>query len=493
MRKGGGLLLLLAIPLALYAAWQVKGVVRADMVVSDPPPDRGASKEQLAATKEKATKWASDARKASTVALQYRQPEVGDTPADPSAAEVVKTSATRAADLSDLDQFLSSVENAKFVGKLKEDYARWKIDSDRAREDGRKVTEWLARPVVVASAADAARAMSDLEERLTTYQTGSNFASRRQAAIWRLRGRLAVIKELSAQADAQYPVAVSVALPLKPGNDAMKTARATFAAVQSQVKLLNSDLKLAEEEKADLTGALRGEIDDRLAIAAKCRAREKLLDLFAQENLFTNAAGATAWLRDVAALYRDTKDEDDKRRIRKKVQEFCEAFLPAVVRLDDEVLFKDKVVQRKNLVVEYEPAAGARVVSTELTDSTEGLNEFNVARMHPGKTTEVRHLGAPGRPADLAPTLLSRAAKLYNDERKKVPPGITGAKWSAKSVEDLKKKCEAQKELVDKLNQLKLPRMKGDTSPDDEQKISVRLEGLLEGLKACADLIENAP
>src|SRR5437773_1870062 len=113
--KGGGLLLILAIPLALYSAWHVKGVVRADMVVSDAPPDRGGSKEQLAAGKDKAAKWAGDVRKATGVALQYRPQEAGDTPSDASAADVVKTSAVRAADLNDLDAFLSRSQNPKFV------------------------------------------------------------------------------------------------------------------------------------------------------------------------------------------------------------------------------------------------------------------------------------------------------------------------------------------------------------------------------------------
>ncbi|MBN9118028.1 MAG: hypothetical protein J0I06_02480 [Planctomycetes bacterium] len=489
--KGGGLLLVLAIPLALYAAWQVKGVVRADMVVSDAPPDRGAPKEQLIASKDKTTKWAADVRKASAVVLQYRQPEAGDTPADGAAAEVVKASATRSVELRALDQFLSGVEKPDVRGsQLAADYDRWKGAADRAREDGRAVTDWLARPLVVATSGDANRAMNDLESLLATYQSGSNFASRRQAAVWRIRGRLAVIKELSARADASYPTAVAAALPLKSDSDALKAALVTFEAVKNQVKLLRGDIQRAEEEGAELTGTLRGEIDERYAVAAKCGARERLLGLFAREDLFTNAAGAAGWLRDVATLYRDSKDETDKRNIRKKVQEFCEAFLPAVVRLDDDVRFKGSAVKRKNILIEYETAAGAAREQTELSDSTDGLNEFNAKDRYQLKTTDVRNLGVPGRLTDLEPTALSRTALLYNTERKAVPPGISGPKWNAKSVEDLKKKCEAQTELVDKLDKLKLPRKKADTAPDDEQKIRVRLEGLLEGLRTCSELVE---
>src|SRR5687768_16416284 len=123
--KGGGFLLVLAIPLALYAAWQVKGVVRADMVVSDAPPDRGKTKEQLAEAKANTATWVGDSRKASSVALQYRVPEAGDTAHDASAAAVIKTSVDRSDDLTDLDMFLAGA-NYKFRGRLKDDYIGWK-------------------------------------------------------------------------------------------------------------------------------------------------------------------------------------------------------------------------------------------------------------------------------------------------------------------------------------------------------------------------------
>jgi hypothetical protein len=485
--KGGGLLLVLAIPLALYAAWQVKGVVRADMVVSDPPPDRGGSKEQLADAKNKAAKWAGDVRKASTVTLQYSQPGTPDTPSDASAAEVVKTAADRSKDLTDLDLFLSGART-EFSGKLRTYYKEWEVSLRKAIELGRAVIDFLARMPPIASGADATRFMAELEEKLREYQDGSNFASRRQAAVWRIQGRLAVIKELGTRADEQYPDAVSQTLPLKSDNKKMVAALTTFAAVQAQVKALDGDVDRAKAEGPEPEGTLRGDINDRKAIAGKCARRERLLQLCTRDDLFTNSTGSTAWLRDVSTLYRDTKEEADRKYLRKKVQEFCEEFLPIAVRLDDEVRFKDKIVQRKNLVVEYEPAAGAARQQVALSDRTDGLNEFNVADKYPGRTTDVRHLGAPGRPTDLEPTPLSKAAKFYNEERKAVPPGTIGPKWTAKSVEDLKKKCEPQRDLIDKL---KLPRKKDDKSPDEEQMIFARLEGVQEGLKACADWIEG--
>jgi hypothetical protein len=486
--KGGMLLLLvLSTPLAAYAAWHVKGVVRTDMVVSDPPADRGGSKDQLAAGKDKAVKWASDARKASTVAVQFRGVEPADIPADAGAAEAVRAAAARAADLNDLDQFLSEVDPPKYAGKLKENYHQWNSAAKQARADGRLVTGWLGQPRIVSTATDAGREMKALEELLNQYLR-STFSSRRQAAIWRIRGRLQVIRELGARADERYPAAVKLALPLKPGNDAIKTALDTFAGVKAQVAALENDVKQAEDEKAELTGALRGEKDDRIALAAKCQGREKLLEMFARETLFTDPTGASAWLRDVAAVYQNSKDDADRDQIRKKVQEFCEAFLPLTVRLDDRVMWKDKLVKRGDLSIEYEQAAGAAKQFDTLSASPEGVTEFNLAEKYPGPQTDVRYNGAPGRPSDLKPTALSKAALDYWTYRKAVGPGATGPKWTVKSVQDLKNKCEPQKELVEKL---KLVRKKDDPASDDELRIWTRLESLLDGLKACpADLLE---
>src|SRR5436190_2217782 len=68
--KGGAVLVLLAIPLALYAAWQVNGVARTDMIVSDPPADRGPPKDQLTAAGAKAAAWAAETRKAAADATR---------------------------------------------------------------------------------------------------------------------------------------------------------------------------------------------------------------------------------------------------------------------------------------------------------------------------------------------------------------------------------------------------------------------------------------
>src|SRR4051812_2581606 len=123
--KGGALLLVLAIPMMLYVAWQVNGVVRTDLIASEVPPDRGKTKEQLADARGKAAAWSGEAYKTARVAWRYRAPGAEDAVTDETAAELNKTAAARTADLNDLDQFLSDVDAPKFTGKLRESYAKW--------------------------------------------------------------------------------------------------------------------------------------------------------------------------------------------------------------------------------------------------------------------------------------------------------------------------------------------------------------------------------
>src|SRR5437660_1504189 len=109
-----GILLVLAIPFALYVAWQINGVVRTDLVLSELPPDRGAPKEKHTEARTKAAAWAGEAKKAAEVAWQYRVATPNDASPDEAVTGVVRASATRSADLNDLDLFLAGVERPNF-------------------------------------------------------------------------------------------------------------------------------------------------------------------------------------------------------------------------------------------------------------------------------------------------------------------------------------------------------------------------------------------
>lgn len=488
MLKSGGLLLVLAVPMALYVAWQVNGVVRADLVLAEPPADRGAPKEQLAVLRAKTAAWAGDVRKAATVAQQYRPAGAEDATADADATAVVKTSAVRAADLNDLDLFLSDIERPTFTGKSKAQYQQWMDERKELKRDAEAVAAWLAKPPAITTATKATEAVEALRELVRTYAGRSRFSDKAKAARWRVEGRLVVVKALAALANAQYQTAVRVKLPLEPGDNAVKTAVETHRALAAQIAALDADVRQAGEDKVTLDGATLAAAKSKGSIADECAAREELLAVFAKEDLFTNAGGASAWLKQVATQYRRTKDEKVRALIREKVQEFCDAFIPPTARLDDKVLIKGKEAPRKEVVVKYQVVIdGKDTVKRETLGELDGVNEFNLEKQRPGKNTFVVFSGAEEYPRDLKPTDLSLAAVTYNAERKKLADVTTAPRWTANSVEQLKKKCEAQKELVD---QLQLP---DGTSAGKSPKIWTRLSGLSAGIAGCADLFDNAP
>jgi hypothetical protein len=479
--KGGALLLVLGIPLAGYCALQVKGVARTG-APSDEPPERGPSKEQLDAGRAKSAALASDVGKAAEVAEQYRAAGPADAASDPAAAAVVKAGAARSADLADLDTFLADRERPTFSGQLKEQYAKWTEERRALRGDERAVAERLARPPEIASAADAAKASEALDSLIEQYATRSNFSDKARAAVWRVQARLIVADGLAALADKEYRAAIGQKLPLKPNDPAEGTLRALKKAIEE----LDAAARAAAAD-AKLDPDLRKAVDAKGAAADENAAREELLSLLAKADLFTDPAGAAPWLKEVAAKYARTKRDADRALIRRKVQEFCEAFVPPEVRLDDAVIFDGKEVERKHVVVAYQREVGGKVMRAPLSAELDGANEFNLAKTHPGDTTFVEHMGSTRRPAALKPTELSRAAALYNAERKKLSDGTTEPKWTEKSVLELKKKCEAQQKQVENLEVL------GGGSGGKPFKLWTRLTGLARGLGANKELVAPGP
>jgi hypothetical protein len=478
--KGGGLLLLLGLPVVGYFALQVKDVFRTDIIASDSPADRGMSREQLTAAHAKSTAAVSEVRKAAAITCQFRAAGPEDASPDPATAALVKASASRAADLNDLDLFLSEVERPNFTGKLKDQYAKWVAERKELKRDEEAVLAWLSRPQTIMSPADATKAMDAVNALIVQYTTRSKFSDNAKATVWRVRSRLILTDALAVLADTQYREAVKVKLPLKDGNNEVKTAVETLRALKAMIHLLNTDAARAEEEKK-LEATLRAQVDATNAITEDCKAREELLVLFAKEDLFTNSGGASAWLGQVGAQYRKTKDEKTRRLIREKVQEFCDAFIPDMARLDDKVLLKGKEVDRKDVVIKYQMSVGGMVVREPLSGALDGANEFNLKDKRPGDSTFVVHKGAEEYPKDLQPTNLSRAAILFNGLRKQLADNTAVPRWTAKSVDELKKKCEAQKELVDQLQTL-------NKSVGTDPKIWTRLTELATGMAGNADL-----
>lgn len=485
--RGTGLLLILAAPLAAYVAWQANTVIGADRATAEPPAERGPPADQLAATRDKAAAHAADVRKAQTAAVQYRAATADDATRDPDVKAVVDAAAARAADLSDLDLFLSDLAGPTFTGKVKDRYKAWTTEKAARDADEKAVSAWFLKPLAVTSAAEATKETDAAVALIDQYSGRSKFSDKAKAATWRVRARLRVADALATIANDQYRAAIQVKLPLEPGTNAVKTAGETHRALAAQIAALKESVRQAEDAKLVLEAGVRASVDAKGAVADECTAREALLKLFAKDDLFTNANVAGPWLKDVAAHYERTKNDEVRALIRKKVQEFCDAFIPVAARLDDTVVLKGTAVPRKDVVIKYEPTAGAKVKREPLSDDPDGVTEFNLEAKRPGPATFVHHNGSDEYPKDLRPTDVSRAALVFNAARKKLADGAAAPKWTAKSVDELKKKCEAQKELVD---QLQTP---GGAGGPLAPKIWTRLSGLATGMEGKADLFEPVP
>ena len=489
-RTGGGLLLLLAVPFGLYVAWQANGVARTDMIVSAAPADRGAPKEQLEKVHARTAAWAGEVRKAVAVTWQFRSAGPEDATTDATVTSVTRASALRSADFNDLDLFLSGVERPAFAGKLKPSYDRWVVDANQARQEEREVCEWLNKSLTVTSTAEATKALDTATKLIDRYSERSRFADRAKVATWRVQARLVVVKALTALADTQYRAAVAVKLPLESGKNEVLTTVETLNGVQTLLDGLRAAEKQAEEERVSLNEKLRGEIDSQGAVADQCRASLELLKLFARADLFTNPNGAAAWLKQVGDQYAKTKDNRTQALLREKVQEFCEAFVPEKVRLDDTVLLQGKVPRVElRTEVKVKHVEDGEYKRADLSTTADGLNEFNVIQRYPSNSTLIAYNGGEAYPNDLKPTDLTRAAKIFSDERKKVGAGASGPKWTIKSVTQLKNACEVQKEYVDKMDLLKPAPGTGVYPTDEELKIRTRLQSLLDGLKAAPALV----
>ncbi len=474
--KGGALLLVLGVPLAGYCALQVKSVASSE-TVPGAPQERSPSQQKLDGERARAAALASDARKALELAEQFRAAGPTDTTSDPAATAVVKAAAVRAADLSDLDQFLTDLESPKFTGRMKPQYEKWSAERRELRRDEQAVTDWLARPMAIHSAADAAKALEAAEMLIGKYATASRFSNTTKAAVWRVRARLVVVDALAALVDKQYRDAIAQKLPLKPNDP----ATVTLAALKKAVAELIASAKTAEIDTR-LDPALRKAVDAQGAVADESAARDELLSLFARDDLFTNSTGAASWLKEVAAKYSRTKSATDRALIRRKVQEFCDAFIPREVRLDDKVLFNDKEIDRKEVVVRFLKSVGSKVMRIPLSGELEGVNEFNLAKIYPGPGTLAEAMAAQTEPRFLKPTELSKTSVFYSVARKRLADGGVEPKWTAKSAEELKKACEPQKDRVDKLE------VPGAGSRGMPPRIWTRLSGLVDGMDATPEL-----
>jgi hypothetical protein len=471
---GGALLLVLGVPLALYAVLAVKAVARADLVSGDPPADRGASRDDLAKLRDKAGKWLGEVRKATTVAGQYRADTPEDASSDGAVSATIKAASNRAKNLLDADQFLSNTPNPKFEGSLAPTFNAQHAGRARLGSDEAEVTKWLGSPPKVTSADTAETAMARANELIRQYK-GTQFADAAKAAKWRAEARLYVVGALAEAAEAQYSTTVAKSLPLDP--TASEATKSALTELGRQVRALETEVEQARTDGAMLAPAALKRASEFKALAEDSAARKALLDLFAEEKLFDKPNEAAAWLKRVGEHYRRTRDASTRNLIRAKVQEFCEAFLRAPAQLDDDVLFKGKAVPRAQLEVKFRPKPGAAADFDKLSNDPNGLNEFTTAKRYPGDGTYIVYKGNDEYLKDFEPTKVSEAAVVYNAARAKVTGGPGRAKWTPNSLAELKKACEEKNEL---LNQLKVG--------GAVQQLWRRIDGLTAGAGANSEL-----
>jgi hypothetical protein len=487
--RNGVVLLVLAVPFGLYAAWQVQGVSRADLLLPDPPTDKGLpGKEQLAATRAKTERWAGDVRKAAAVTLQFRTPGPDDAAGDGDCNALARAAARRAADLTDLEQFLSGVGVPTYTGALRARYLEWQSSKAALAKAEKAVEDWFTTPLpAIGASEDATRAMTAFSQLVAAYTKDSRFSEVAKTATWNVRARVRLVEALETVAEVPYARALEMPLPL-PAEANSATVRQALGgprAIREQVRFLRVELDQADD--AGLTLPPRVVADAKAAVkrADEWAARERLLGLFAEPKLFTDPAGAADWLEKVNAQFDRTTSPDDRALLRRKVQQFCEAFVPRAVLLDAEVVLDGRPVLRSRVQVKHFPKDGGESQREELGErpGDGSLNEFTVAKLYPDDSTRVMYASAEYYPKQLRPTERSKAAAVYHEARRAMDAAPEKPKWSAKSIEQLKNKC---KPVAAEVNRLKVT----NDDPRDP-RVWDRLESLAKGAAAYPQLFEK--
>jgi hypothetical protein len=499
--KSGALILLLAIPFFAYGAWQVRGITHLDMIVSDPPLDKGApSKEKIAAVKSATEKWEGDIRTLEMVAFQFRQPEASDTVADNDCKNLIKLIAARSADLNDLSVFLSDVGSPKYEGKLKSKYEEWQASKEKLEKAAKEIEKWLVNtPTGIDGAAPASEAVKSFEKLLDNYtKKESQFYDPTKAAAWAVQGRIKVIEALESAAKEPYIKVLNQPLPLPAEADDPNVKKALGAprAILIQVRELTTVLKNIEDKRLNLPDRVLGEAKDAIKRSSEWAAKEELLALFADREPLKNPAKAGDWFKKVNNEFTRTQSETGRSLIRAKVQQFCAAFIPAAAKLDDVVLIENKEVARKEVIIKYNSDGKEQ----KLTDSLNELNEFNfkTSFLNFDQITWNKGQQFRGRAEVLQPTQKSQIARDFTQAREVV------INWSVKELTHLKMKCEGEDKKVEEkmVRRGLLDKLVGITPPGTpglldwttaNSKIWTRLTVLSDAMGKFPALFETGP
>jgi hypothetical protein len=498
--KSGFLVLLLALPVLAYVAWQVRAMSHLDVLASDPPAEKAAqSREQLAMMRMRAEKWANDVRTLEATALQYRQPTPGDVVFDGDCQSALKSLAARSADLTDLNKFLSDVSSPKYDGALKSKYEGWQESKEKLARDARAIDEWFVNSLAgIDGPESAAVAVNSFQKLLSTYASDTRFSDSNKVAAWKVQCRVEVIKALDAVAKEPYAKVLNLPLPLPAENESQDVRKALGAprAIAEQVRLLKIELNQVEDARLTLPERLSKDVKAAQRRADEWAAKEELLALFADPEPLNKPARVGEWLARVETQFNRTQTDGERGLIRKKVQQFCAAFIPSSARLDSLVLIKGEETPRSGVTIEYDSDAK----SQPLTDLLDDLNEFNFKNRYANPDRIVWANGSKftGTFDVLQPTPKTLAARDYATARGAI------AVWSAKELAYLKARCEgegkpapeqaARRAYLDQLVGYAPPNSPGrPVWTKDNSRLWMRLTALSEAMEKFPTLFEASP
>ena len=98
------------------------------------------------------------------------------------------SAAKRAADLTDLETFLSDKDKPVYTGRLRAKYQEWQSVKASLSRAGKKVEEWFTAPLpAIDSSEAAAKAMAEFNQLVAEYTKETQFSDPAKAAGWRVR------------------------------------------------------------------------------------------------------------------------------------------------------------------------------------------------------------------------------------------------------------------------------------------------------------------
>jgi hypothetical protein len=443
--KSGVILLLMAIPFFAYGAWQVWGLTNVNLIVSEPPSDRGLpGKDQIAAAKAKTEKWVEDIRTVESVTLQFRQPGPGDSVSDEDFKSLIKAIAESSANLTDLEKFLSEVSSPKYEGALKSNYEEWQSSKEKLAKAAKAIDDWFVHSLTGIDSPEAATAVvAGFQRFLDNYTKDSRFSDLTKAASWKVQCRVEVIKALENAAKEPYNKALNLPLPLPTEADSPDVKKALGAprAIGEQVRLLKIELTQADDARLNLPTRVLTDAKEAIRRAVEWSAKEELLALFADPEPLNDPAKAGEWIAKVALQFTKTQTDTGRSLIRKKVQQFCAAFIPSAAKLDSVVLIKEDQVPRGGVQIDYNSDAKTK----SLSDNPNDLNEFNFKTrfLYPDRIIWANGSKYTGTFDVLQPTPKSLVARDFSVARS----GVTN--WSLNDLTKLKMKCEGEDKKVE--------------------------------------------